>query len=369
MHKDDKTKKTIIIFSTVLLIIAVAIVVISVSHNFSHKLISIEKVKSELIGYKFSQHENLVFDCDVKYCNFDSTLYVRKTELDLSADDEEKNKMLKLVETFTGKPADESKLGSEAQDNVSYNADNVCGYVYESGTFLISDYNGYEDNIENEGQLELVKTYNPTDELDDEYTVCGEQYKLSDALKFCDDYVNEKIVQFLPEGITVELSKIAVINNGLFGGNCYVFIYNNILDGIPIDNTGYPTDESEYMTPSFLKITIDAKDHVFEVYDLIHKSAKVEEIKKIIPLSEAENLLSDYLAPLRTYNVTECELKYCCKREDMFTKEETWRPMWSFTLFEYNKSKLSVVLPKITAYVDAISGEVFVFDSDLCIMY
>ena len=82
-----------------------------------------------------------------------------------------------------------------------------------------------------------------------------------------------------------------------------------------------------------------------------------------MPLSEAEKILSNQLASQKRYTVTECELKYVCRTTSK-AEERYYEPMWCFTLEQYPGQSLSFKR-NLTAYVNAITGKVFLYDMSL----
>lgn len=61
--------------------------------------------------------------------------------------------------------------------------------------------------------------------------------------------------------------------------------------------------------------------------------------------------------------VKETALRYCCIQQ-VDTVNHMFRPMWCFLLNEYKDGSTGMTpFPRITVYVDAISGDVYYCDS------
>jgi hypothetical protein len=62
------------------------------------------------------------------------------------------------------------------------------------------------------------------------------------------------------------------------------------------------------------------------------------------------------------YEVKEVDLKYCCYTKDT-DGEFTYRPMWYFLLDEQEGGDFANYFPEISAYVDAVSGDMYYCNS------
>jgi hypothetical protein len=358
------TKKKKIIVTAVSIAVAVGIVTAVALQRQSNKipLVTVEKAATDLKNYSFNKHENMKFDCDVLNTDFEK-VYTFSVDNSESVGDEEKKQCTKLIELFTGQNVDETEYenrnnswyyGVDDNGNSTYG-----GEYYPGGTFTVWD----NDNPHSYSETSVYKTLKASDDLSsEEYLVGGEMYKVTDAIDYCNDYIEKNLKSFFNENEELKLTEVVVIKDPAYTDFAYVMHYIHMIDGVAVDDAGFTTLENDYMHESFFEITVSKVDKIELLNNrCYYKAENMKEVKKIVPLSEAENILSDYLAPNVNYNISECELKYCCRTHaDAETLE--YKPMWSFTLTQYSAFNGYTYLSYMTAYVDAVSGDVVLYD-------
>ena len=87
-----------------------------------------------------------------------------------------------------------------------------------------------------------------------------------------------------------------------------------------------------------------------------------EKIRGLVyPLSSAEQMVSDKLAPLKKYTVTEVSLRNVCISPTGST-ENIYRPMWVFVL-EDKGVKFYNERQAVVAFVDLKTGDFYAYDT------
>ena len=281
------------------------------------------------------------------------------------ASDEESQKCKDLIYLISGETVDESMKFDIMPYISCYYGEIGSGEYYTGGTFIT--WKHFDENM---NDTVIYKIIDPDDDLSGiSYKVSGEEYPVEDAVKYCENYINENLMQYFNEGEELKLTDIIVTQNEIFNEYEYVLHYTHLIDGVAVDDCGFTDDEFEYMRESFFELTLSAKNEIqFFNNRCYYQTEEVENVKKIIPLSEAEQILSDTLAPNASYTVSECELKYCCLVDPSENNEYlNYEPMWSFTLDNYEGENYGPQYLKYkTAYVNALTGEVIYYDMNSC---
>ena len=141
--------------------------------------------------------------------------------------------------------------------------------------------------------------------------------------------------------------------------------FEHMFFGLPVNDSGFDLvdDKSPFAHAPYLEVKILGKGYLGKInnshYDLIDKKEKAD---KLLPLSEAEKLASEKLAKNIKGTVTAAELKYVCVTNQS-EETHTYRPMWCFTLDEYEPDLRTMDLfPQRTVFVDAVSSDVYYSD-------
>ncbi|MCD7741156.1 MAG: hypothetical protein LUI06_03015 [Ruminococcus sp.] len=339
-------------------------------------MVTIEEANKELENYTFSEHDNLTFDCTVKNTDISKVVTFKSSHNLGEATDEEAQKCKDLIYLISGETVDESMR--EYYEGMSgtaiYYGENSGGEYYTGGTFITWKHDDADADM-NERVVE--KVLDPNDDLSGvSYKVSGEDYPVEEAIEYCDDYIEKNLTGYFNDGEELKLTDIAVVKSEYYEDYEYVMHYAHMIDGVAVDDCGITANADDYMHESYFELTLNAKDDIqFFNNRCYYQMEEVEDVKEIIPLSQAEQILSDTLSSNGGYKVSECELKYCCYVEsglDVFSEEYesewlkgsyTYEPMWSFTLQNYEGQNYEANYLKFrTAYVNAITGEVIYYD-------
>ena len=324
----------------------------------------ISAVRDELNGYSFSSHDNLKFDCKVQNADIGSVYRLRLHDHSLDkAGDSEKQNAFALWRTLVPDKQIQPKYSQDTENCWFARAEKPYSYgaFYCGGSFGASSWAWDTDADINE--TTVYKRFRGCDDLSGEsYRVGGEDYKITDAVKFCDDYIDKNLKQYFNSDEQLRLINVFVISNTMFDKYTYALRYAHLIGGVAIDDHDSSDLEREYTRGSCLEIIMAGKDRIYSIENRCYQGSfdDKEELSEIVSLSEAEKALAKALAPNRKYTVTECELKYVC-RTTAKADERYYEPMWSFILEQYPGRSLDFKID-LTAYVNAVTGKIFLFD-------
>ena len=329
---------------------------------------SLSEVKQELADYSFSEHDNLKFVCSVPEISADKVYTVTMKSRLVTDDDESRQMLLDLVNSSFGTNESFDRTSLMEFDGVvdcAYMEGSPGGLFYKGcSVFQLWDYpDGY--NYGRETDPPRVYTSYPVTELPEERFEMfdGSTLTVKEAAEDAEKYL-EKLKPFLNDGAGWRLKGACI--EAIEGQNNAIFLrYENVFDGLPVSDDAYITDDRTVDTvlcPQ-LQLLFTGKNRLTEMYNKYHCLIdKKEELSKLLPLSEAERLASEALAPKAEYTVTEADLKYVCvtrQGEDI----RVYRPMWSFTLKAYPPIPESRDLfPRLMCFVDAADGTVRLSD-------
>ena len=259
------------------------------------------------------------------------------------------------------------KYGSD--DHYIYISDNREVAVNSPGKIIIADTMLHESmNYTNSAVLDLKSDYR-----EKTYELNGEQVKIGEAEDYCNN-VLKKLSPYLDANEELELQSVVIIKLA-DGSRAYQFVYNKKVKEISVSNEcTYAMVKKGFSKPSLIKAVVDGKDHLYELMPFYPNDIVTDSFKefpddtKYVTLESAGYLLSDYLAPEHPYSVSDIDIKYACithTGEGGGTPiERIFRPYWTFVLAEKNAEEPYVFTGKLmtTAYVDMITGEIYVVD-------
>ena len=140
-------------------------------------------------------------------------------------------------------------------------------------------------------------------------------------------------------------------------------MYSYEYSGMLLNSYGYVSDETSVRTPC-LSVDFSNENNVFSFANNLYEGNNIKDVNKlsgkVYPLSSAEQMISDKLAPLKKYTVTEVSLRNVsiC---DYGEKYHTYKPMWCFLLEDNGLD--SGTRNVVVGFVDMKSGEVHVYDT------
>lgn len=359
----------LLVFVMIIAAIITAIIVINRKSNVSKEKSSLEAAKAELEDYKFSEHANLEFSCQPLSIDADELYQFETGDIPL-AGDREKELCKEMLEDFSGKDISINDIDIHDNHYAGYNKDDYFADFHVSNTFALAINKEWERlDYENSHSIKKINAL-AEDYSNEAYPVSGENLNVKETADFCTKYINDNLAKFFNDGEEAVLTDILIVDNEDDDlQNFYVYRYQHKYKGLLVNDNGMATMDSPYIRASFIDVFVTGKDTIaFLENRYYYHVTKCEKIDgNIIPLSKAEIILADFLAPLTTYNVSEVALKYVCIAE-LNADNLIYRPMWTFTLQDYDWDKVDHV-PSLTAAVDAQTGQVFVYDSLKCYFY
>lgn len=280
-------------------------------------------------------------------------------------DADSENNIKSLCKTVAG--VEPKSLTPAATDPEDYDAEAENNFApWRFSYFDNNSFNYYYINTDLDNTTySYEKSYNVA--MEDisgvSYKVFGEEYPIEQAVEFTENYIRENLSKFMPDTDDVRAQEIFVFKNG--DGYDYSILLQHMIDGFPISTTGAVALDSGYMRAQLISVKIARPDIINTLSNRLYcKFKEKKEVKKIITLESALDYLEGYLAPNSQYNISEITLEYCAKCDDYNDYDFEYRPTWCFTIGEY-KGDIATLRPKKMLYVDAVSGEVYCYDSEL----
>lgn len=341
-----------------------------------HELQNLDSIKNELSDYSFREHENLNFMCDPPSVYVDDvyTITMNPSNLDEISEDD-RLKLKKATESIYGVnlPIDQIQDFQMKGDDGSLGAKHlrfeIEGYGGESynkqSTFML--WKDLPDQIILDFNFKDTKRFDAANFPNDVYQMIdNSELSIEDAIKQADNYIaklNE--CKMFDDGEGQVLSNVMVANTDY--GAIIILHYRQTRSGLEVDDGGslqYDPGVDQMRNP-FFEIMFAGNEYPFNIRNMYSDGVSSIESVRIIPLSSAESILSNSLAPNVPNDVYQVALRYCCvyQQQDV---NRIYRPMWCFVLSDSCSSQnigWSQYFPRITAYVDAIDGTVYYSDS------
>lgn len=205
------------------------------------------------------------------------------------------------------------------------------------------------------------------------YTVSGENYPLTDAVDYCNEYLAslKEILGFE----SASLRKIFVYQMtedeyGLEKGDCVYYIYyEKTLDGVTLESdcTTYWNSELPTFDEPQIVFLLAQPDQIAMWYDQSTKHiTKKDAIEEILPLSYALEKLETEVAEYSNYKVSAVELNYATLQWQWDSSTFYYEPYWCIRLAS-GAPRGGVTNtewdPCAMAYVNAATGECYIVSS------
>lgn len=205
------------------------------------------------------------------------------------------------------------------------------------------------------------------------YTVSGESYPLTDAVAYCDQYL--EALKDILEFESVSLRKIFVYQltedeDGLKAGDCiYYLYYSKTIEGVTLESdcTTYWNLELPTFDEPCILFQLTAPNQISQWYDQStkHMTSK-EQLDGVLPLSYALDKLESQVAAYSNYEVSCVELNYATLQWQWDSSTFYYEPYWCIRLAT-GKPKGGASNtewdPCAMAYVNAVTGECYVISS------
>ena len=377
-------KKAVIIIFIILLITAVVIIGYQLLTDKKAEIDTeaTKEISSQLKDHKFGEYDNLKFECEVRNTDFDiiyEEIEVGWTgEDDTLTADELKEKVINMGKALYDEEISNADVLYDKDNGVEaygrYEKNDTLIHYYYNDTFNAKKIDNSitisepfsSDEEENERiRPKVIKRFKPDDDYENEvYDINGQNYALKDAVEFANKKLAESISQFLYSKPV--LTDIGVVYFPQRNSYAYLLKYSHLIDGILVDDVWNPDIDNDFFRGSALNIEIYEKDQFSIVSNLCYfKILSKTPAKEIIPLSDAEKLAAEAIAPNTAYTVTGCELKYVCITHQKPDKT-VFKPMWVFVIDEYKdndeyQSGMDA-FPKMQLYIDALTGKSMIYE-------
>ncbi len=266
-------------------------------------------------------------------------------------------------------------FGHEMDDNLvecdtnriylTYNNELLSATCYSTGTYSI--VHRINNDWIPQNQKPILKKVDLRCEGTTDGVMVSDSKTLADALVQVDRLVHETLQS---TNFTEELKARTAIRYGDADGGCYVIRYERVLNGLAMDEAGdFQYVYTGIARPTYLNIMLNQDGDVCRIANSYSMNlvSKTELEDKVLTLTSAFEAMQAHLAPYGVYRIADAELRYCCMYYSRELEEGeqdllTYSPMWCFTVKSENTTYVSNLDPRMTIYVDALTGDVYMCD-------
>ena len=335
------------------------------------------EVKEELKNYKFGTYKNLKFICDVPSVDAEK-IYEFKIERNTEWTnlETEKEKLRKMVEVFFNiKIKNTEILSSELSPHTinyqRYSIQNsekkVSGYasLASSHTFILADYDElFKTRFQKDARACLP--YINLNETSVKVTLNGKQIDLQAFVKKAENEIKQCCSDIINEGEEIKAFDAVKIKSSIDGNEYITLRFSHVIDGIAYNQDGFGgVEEGITPLPSYITVEMNDQGSIASIYNPYYYTiTQKTEVKNILSLSKASDLLSKELAPNLTYEIKNVDIRYVNITNTQQTASVA-KPMWCYTLEEYNGGygePYNFFLKKV-AFVDALNGDIYIADA------
>ena len=345
--------------------------------------VSYETIRNE--GIKLDEsYENLRLPAD-SISNNAQKLYTFSADWgSASLSEQHKTKLIDFISAFSGKEPNEGTVTKDNSYGYSYSDQDLAAFITSAGSFGVSRIKSGIAVLENYISTERVIHIDRGDDLNEVFSINGKDYSVKDAVADADSFLNKiNIGRFISDDEKISAKYAAVIKT--YGseppdeeGNppeteptyCYKLYYSILKEGIPFSETGgIPTDDDKgFPYNSYLDVVITEKGEIgaveFQAY--VNTNDEKECSEKMLTCDAALRRLSEYLSEYKVYDVSEVGIVYCAIAHENDEKLY-YHPMWRVILEEY-QTDVNIQLFVKAAYIDMLSGDIYLFDDDKGLM-
>ena len=239
-------------------------------------------------------------------------------------------------------------------------------------TAHMTEYTDLQHNFRGGTEQEAVEQYhlNEGDTIDGvSYSVAGQEYSLTDAVAFCDQYIAD--LQEILDFESASLRKIFVYRyledtvDAKAGDCCYYLYYSKTIEGVSLASDYYNIWNSDIptMEASYIYFFITVPDEVTRWCNMsTHHETEKTALDGVLPLSYALKKLDSEVAAYSDYTVYSAELKYASLQWQWDSSTFYYEPYWCIKLSQSvpDDSGLLEWEMGTVAYVNAVSGECYI---------
>lgn len=372
----NKMKRTIYV-SIALLILIGTIMMIVFLNSSKIRIVDFNEAKKELESYKFGEYENLKFNCSVPVIQSDKVYEISIDKGEQSYNEEtSREEFISMLNSFFGIEINKENIHNKSNSSIEYihysenstETTDKYAIAYASKTFLLN----------NEQELNMIRYGKDSSSClpfidlkeissGDLITLNNKEVNLLSFVKEAEKEINRCCKSFFNEGEELRPYDAVKMRSSVDESEYITLRFSHILNGIEINEDGYSASpgDGQVTLPSFVTVEMNDEGKIASIQNYYYYNINdSSEISQIVPLSEATEHLSKELAPNLNYTVNRVDLKYVNLAESG-QKEGALRPMWCYTIDEYNGGygePSNFFLTK-TAFVDAQNGNVYITDS------
>lgn len=286
-----------------------------------------------------------------------------------------KKELCTLVKNYSGKIINEEDIGFEVTENETnpyvtfYYDDDASNleYTYSiNGNFIIAD-TSIPNDVHN-GECLSYSFIRNGEKIVLDKEISG--FSAYEAIDFCNEKVASKIVPSIPEDELIPHSIASYrFEDGTYS---YCIIYAKKINGLTLSEAGeYAYVEDGFIKPTFVCVQVNDKrtiNSIINYYPNEYIESTFTEIEgeSFISIDDAISSLSNYLAPELQYTIQSVDLTYFLPTKYINDYSELaytqYIPGYEIVL-ESKKSTQSNLFPRKTAYIDIVSGEIYITDS------
>lgn len=293
--------------------------------------------------------------------------------------DEQCKSLVQKALELEGETFDSSQL-TITEDDCGKAVGMANGYYYESDTATVgaattaymTDYTDLRHNFRGGTEQEAVEQYriNEGDSIDGvSYSVAGQEYSLTDAVAFCDQYISD--LQEILNFESAYLRKIFVYRyledtvDAKAGDYCYYLYYSKTLEDVPLasDYSTFWNSDIPIMEASYIYFFITVPDEVTRWCDLAtHNVTEKTALDGVLPLSYALKKLDSEVAAYSSYTVYGVELKYASLQWQWDSSTFYYEPYWCIKLSKGVPDDTGLLEYEMgtVAYINAVSGKCYI---------
>lgn len=205
------------------------------------------------------------------------------------------------------------------------------------------------------------------------YSVSGENYPLTDAVDYCNEYLAslKEILGFESASLRkIFVYQLTEDENGLKEGDCvYYLYYGKSVEGVTLESdcTTYWNLEIPTFDEPQIVFLLAAPNQIAMWYDQSTKHiTEKEELEGVLPLSYALDKIELEVAEYSNYRISAIELNYATLQWQWDSSTFYYEPYWCIRLAS-GTPKGGVTNtdwdPCTMAYVNAVTGECYIVSS------
>lgn len=371
-------KKAIIIGSAVAAVIAAAAAVFVLWNNDELGRKSISDINKELGELQFGEYSNLNFLCEPPRQELNKvytiTYEVPPAFINEEARQKAKESLVSKMDSLFDVKVNINEIQLDDQNGVEYDAISPSSYgeVWAGGTFMFTNER-FNETLKRSCNITDASTYTDLSKPEDAnktVKIYGKEVNIKKAAEYAEQTIRNSLMDMFNDGEDIEFADAIAVIDENDDPNYLMLRFAHTIDGVRVNENGFidndPIIDNEifYIRNPYIRVMMVGENEFAEIanpyyYDILEKN----EIKEMIGLADAADILSQELAQNLKYDVIDVRLKYVAVSSNKnYWEPHTLTPMWSF-VFKYKGKFQMLVSDSVAAYIDAVDGTVYYCDS------